>query len=75
MCKNKVICNGIFAITMVIHTKISLHADPKEVKRQGNREWYAKIKTNHSDLANPNKYIDPTGKSTKNIVYRDVLEG
>jgi hypothetical protein len=26
-------------------------------------------------LAKPNKDIDPTGKSTKNIVYRDVLEG
>jgi hypothetical protein len=25
-------------------------------------------------LAKPNKDIDPTGKSTKNIVYRDVLE-
>jgi ATP-dependent DNA helicase PIF1 len=26
-------------------------------------------------LAKPNNDIDPTGKSTKNIVYRDVLEG
>ena len=25
--------------------------------------------------AKPNNDIDPTGKSTKNIVYRDVLEG
>ncbi|TVU14783.1 hypothetical protein EJB05_38276, partial [Eragrostis curvula] len=25
-------------------------------------------------LAKPNKLLDPTGKSTKNIVYRDVLE-
>jgi hypothetical protein len=26
-------------------------------------------------LAKPNKEIDPSGKRTKNIVYRDVLEG
>jgi ATP-dependent DNA helicase PIF1 len=26
-------------------------------------------------LAKPNKDIDKSGKSTKNIVYRDVLEG
>ena len=26
-------------------------------------------------LAKPNKEIDPSGKQTKNIVYRDVLEG
>ena len=26
-------------------------------------------------LAKPNKEVDKTGKSTKNIVYRDVLEG
>ena len=26
-------------------------------------------------LAKPNKEIDQTGKSTKNIVYRDVLKG
>jgi ATP-dependent DNA helicase PIF1 len=26
-------------------------------------------------LAKPNTDLDPKGKSTKNIVYRDVLEG
>ena len=29
---------------MVIHSKIALHADPKEVKRQGNRVVCQKIK-------------------------------
>jgi hypothetical protein len=26
-------------------------------------------------LAKPNKEVDKSGKSTKNIVYRDVLKG
>ena len=29
---------------MVIHSEIALDADPKEVKRQVNREWYARNK-------------------------------